>query len=160
MDGQTNFKVNHVLHDTNSFEVEKLIKNLKDRSSSGPLIIPNNLKKLLADPLSPILAHIINMSINLGYVPEIFKTGKQTPVFKDGEISVKIFWPISVCNSLSKILEKVARSRLTEHVKSCNILTPSQYGFRKKLSTIHAMINLMNDLKREVFILMLARPLI
>ena len=132
-----------VLHDTNSYEVEGLLNSLKDKSSSGPLIIPNRFIKLLASPLSPIMAHIINYSMNSGYVPDTFKSGKQTPVFKEGEISVKNFRPITVCNSLSKILEKVVRLRITEHVQSCNILSPSQYGFRKKLSTVHAMINLL-----------------
>ena len=48
-----------------------------------------------------------------------------------------------MCNSLSKILEKVVRTRIIDHVKACSILSPSQYGFRKKLSTTHAMINLL-----------------
>ena len=81
--------------------------------------------------------------MKIGYVPKIFKIGKQTPVFKDGEISVVNFRPITVCNCLSKILEKVVRIRIERHVKECNILTPSQYGFRKKLNTGHAMINLL-----------------
>ena len=128
-----------MLHDTNSFEDENFIKTLKDRSSSGPLVIPNKFIKLLASPLSLIMAHIINISLNIGYVPKILKTGKQTPVFKQGEVTVHNFRHITVCNSISKILEKVVRARLIEQVKSCNILTPSQYGFRKKLSTTHAM---------------------
>ena len=132
-----------VLHETNCYEVEELFKSLKDKSSSGPLIIPNRFIKLLATSLSPVMVHIINYSLNSGYVPNTFKTGKQTPVFKDGEVSVKNFRPITVCNSLSKILEKIVKTRITDHVKACSILSPSQYGFRKKLSTIHAMINLL-----------------
>ena len=132
-----------VLYDTNSFEIENLIKSLKDKSSPGPLVIPNKFIKMLSVPLAPVMAHIINASMRTGFVPTRFKDGKQTPVFKEGEIRVNNFRPITVCNSLSKILEKVVRTRITEHVKSCNILTPSQYGFRKKLSTAHAMINLL-----------------
>ena len=38
-------------------------------------------------------------------------------------------------------LEKVVRTRITDHVKSSYILTPSQYGFRKKNSTLHAQVD-------------------
>ena len=132
-----------VMNDTNINEVEHLINSVKDNSSSGPISIPNKFIKILAKNLSPVLTHIINSSMKIGYVPKIFKIGKQTPVFKDGEISVVNFRPITVCNCLSKILEKVVRIRIERHVKECNIVTPSQYGFRKKLNTGHAMINLL-----------------
>ena len=41
-----------VLHQTSNFEVEKLIKSLKDKSSSGPSLISNKFLQLLAGPVS------------------------------------------------------------------------------------------------------------
>ena len=49
-----------VLYETNCYEVGELFKTLKDKSSSGPLTIPNRFIKLLATPLSPVMVHIIN----------------------------------------------------------------------------------------------------
>ena len=132
-----------VLYNTNNEEVDKLILSLKDRSSPGPLVIPNRFLKLLHKPLAVVMTHIINMSMDHGYVPTKFKVGKQTPVFKSGAMKVSNFRPITVCNSLAKILEKAVRTRVMKHIKNCNILTSSQYGFRKKHSTTHAMINLL-----------------
>lgn len=132
-----------VLYNTSTEEVEKLILGLKDRSSPGPLIIPNRFLKLLVNPLSVIMQYIINTSMDIGYVPSKFKVGKQTPVFKSGTVNVTNFRPITVCNSLAKILEKAVRTRVMKHIKHCDILTDSQYGFRKKHSTTHAMINLL-----------------
>ena len=82
----------------------ELFKTLKDKSSSVPLTIPNRFIKLLATPLSPVMVHISNYSMNFGYAPKAFKTGKQTPVCKDGEVSVKKIRPITMCNNISKIL--------------------------------------------------------
>ena len=47
-----------------------------------------------------------------------------------------------MCNGLSKILAKVVRTRIIDHVKECSILSPSQYS-EKILSAIHSMINLL-----------------
>ncbi len=127
--------------DTN--EIEKLILELKDRSSPGPLIIPNRFLKYVYKPLAEIMADIINKSMIAGYVPIKFKEGKQTPVFKNGTIKVSNFRPITVCNSLAKILEKAVRTRVMKHIRNSKILTDSQFGFRKRHSTIHAMINLL-----------------
>ncbi len=131
------------LYWANDREIEKLILGLKDRSSPGPLTIPNRFLKLLSKPLALLMADIINKSMDMGYVPAKFKEGKQTPVFKNGAINVTNFRPITVCNSLAKILEKAVRTRVMKHIRNSKILTDSQYGFRKKHSTIHAMINLL-----------------
>ena len=131
------------LYDTHEFEVETLIMNLNDRSSPGPINVPNRFIKLLMKPLGKIMTFIANVSMNIGYVPLSFKIGKQTPVFKSGPVNITNFRPITVCNSLSKILEKIVRKRLMEHLKASNVLTNSQFGFRSKHSTTHAMINLL-----------------
>ena len=47
-----------------------------------------------------------------------------------------------MCSSLAKILEKVVRSRTTTYLKRIKILNNSQFGFRDKHSTNHAIINL------------------
>ena len=77
-----------------------------------------------------------------GYVPKAFKIGKQTPVHKVGDNSINNFRPITVCRSLSKILEKIVRVRVNEYITENKILNNSQFGFRSKHSTNHAMINL------------------
>ena len=130
------------LYDTNNSEVLKHITNLKNNCSSGPLTIPNRFLKIIAYPLSHLLTNIINRSMRIGYVPISFKIGKQTPVFKAGDDKIQNFRPITVCSSLSKILEKIVRERVTEYLDQYKILNNSQFGFRKKHSTNHAMINI------------------
>ena len=131
-----------VLEDTNIPEVYLHITKLKDNSSPGPVTISNKFLKLLAKPLSIELVCIINMSMRSGYVPKSLKIGKQTPIHKGGEIKVQNYRPITVCSSISKVLEKVVRDRVNKYLKRINILNNSQFGFRSKHSTNHAIINL------------------
>ena len=117
---------------------------------------PNKFLKVIAQPLSQILVTIINRSMEIGYVPNSFKVGQQTPVFKSGDVSIQNFRPITVSNSLSKILEKTVRSRIIKFIKDNKIINNSQFGFRKNHSTNHAIINLLEsslevlDLKLKV----------
>ena len=130
------------LYNTSNEEILKHLMKLKNNSSPGPIQVPNLFLKMIAKPLSAVLVDIINRSMTYGYVPRIFKIGKQTPVFKSGEVSVKNYRPITVCSNISKILEKVVRDRVIEYLKRIKLLNNSQFGFRAKHSTNHAIINL------------------
>ena len=131
-----------VLHNATNDEVLKHIMKLKNNSSSGPINVPNAFLKKIAAPLATVLADIINRSMSCGYVPKCFKVGKQTPVFKSGDISIKNYRPITVCSNISKILEKIVRDRVIEYIKRIKLLNSSQFGFRANHSTTHAIINL------------------
>ena len=131
-----------VLNETNTEEVYKYICKLKNSSSPGPSTVPNHFIKLLGEPLATVLTHIINRSMNSGHVPSSMKIGKQTPVHKGGEISISNYRPITVCSSIAKILEKVVRDRVIKYIERAKILNKSQFGFRSKHSTNHAIINL------------------
>ena len=52
--------------------------------------------------------------------------------------------PISVISQLAKLLEKCYYVRLTKFIKSKDILSNSQYGFRDGHSTAHAMLDLLS----------------
>lgn len=131
-----------VLNDTNADEVFKYIMKLKNSSSPGPVDVPNAFLKLISSPLSKMLSVIINRSMSSGHVPKSMKVGKQTPVHKGGEMIVSNFRPITVCSSVAKILEKVVRDRVMAYLDRAKILNKSQFGFRSKHSTNHAVINL------------------
>ena len=130
------------LHNTYPDDIYKLLLQLKNKSSSGPLQISNLFLKKIAHKLAAPLSVSINKSMAAGYVPNILKIGKQTPVFKSGEHCVNNFRPITVCNAFSKILEKVVRDRLSNFLESNKIINKFQFGFRPGHSTTHAIINL------------------
>ena len=131
------------LYDCNNNEITKHILQLKNRSSPGPISIPNVFLKLIADQISQPLSIAINKSLRAGYFPNLLKLGKQTPVYKTGPCTLNNYRPITVCSSFAKLLEKVVRDRLQNFLLENNILSKYQFGFRKKHSTTHATINLL-----------------
>lgn len=59
--------------------------------------------------------------------------------------SQKIFRPISLLNSLSKVLEKVLHVRILQYCDANGLLPNSQFGFRSKHSTVHALIRFFEE---------------
>jgi hypothetical protein len=102
------------------------------------------IKQFKISLFSP-LQHIINRSLVTGLFPQQIKIAKVVPLLKAGHWSLpENYRPISLLSCFSKILEKVVGKQLTSFLKYNNILSPSQYGFRKNHSTLHPMVHLMN----------------
>ena len=131
-------------YDTDPLEIFNLINKLKNSCSTGDLDVPNQFLKMLAFPLSYIITYLTNRSINSGCMPRELKIGKQTPVFKSGPNYFSNHRPITVVNSISKIIEKVVGTRFVNFLEQFALLNKKQFGFRKHHSTIHAMINLLD----------------
>jgi hypothetical protein len=91
------------------------------------------------------LRHIINRSLETGYVPQQFKIAKVIPLFKAGDRSLPDnYQPTSLLSCFTKILEKAVGRRLVSFLESNDIIPTSQFGFRKNHSMLHPMIHLMN----------------
>ena len=82
-----------------------------------------------------------------GVFPSNMKTGIIIPIYKNKDRdSIINYRPISILNSLSKILEKAASIRLINHLERNNILADSQYAYRKSRSTELAATKLVNKI--------------
>ena len=55
--------------------------------------------------------------------------------------------PISLLSSTSKILEKVIKKKMTNHIDENNILPPQQFGFRRKHNNMHPLVRINNLVK-------------
>ena len=86
------------------------------------------------------VAHLINMSLEQGAVPEVMKIAKVIPIYKAKcKESFSNYRPISLLSNISKILEKVVHKRLYSYLVKHDILYANQFGFRPKHSTINAI---------------------
>ena len=91
------------------------------------------------------LHHIFLSSLSEGLVPQQLKLAKVIPVFKSGKKdSMDNYRPISLLSCFSKIIEKIVCARLTDFLDVNNLISNSQYGFRKKHSTLHPLIHFQN----------------
>ena len=109
------------------------------------------LIKLCKAELAPILAHINNQSLLDGIFPDSLKIAKVIPIFKSGNSDlVSNYRPISILSVFSKIFEKVMHSRLQKYIFDKAILHGSQFGFRSKLSTCMALLDLLDKLSSSI----------
>lgn len=136
---------------TTADEVKNIITLLKNKASSGYDDIPTHLIKQAVAVLSHPLSYIINLSLVQGIFPDNLKIAKVIPLFKADDPSLfSNYRPISILPSFSKVYERVIFTRLLNHLNINNILYNKQYGFRKNHSTIHAIIDLLDNISQSI----------
>lgn len=132
-------------------DVTNIIRNLRGDCAVGWDGIPAKLIKLTCSTLSPIITYICNLAISTGKFPNSFKKAIVHPVYKSGERDrVSNFRPISVLPVLSKILETILNRALTSFLEANNLISDSQFGFRKNRSTEDAVGALVEHVTAEV----------
>ena len=133
---------------TSEAEILKTINSLKNTNSTGYDDFSTKFVKLSASLIAPDLAKIFNLSISTGIYPDNLKIAKVIPIFKKGDqTSVNNYRPISILSPINKIFEKILYSRLLKYIDKSNILYKYQFGFRKKHSTEHALIELVDQIR-------------
>ena len=116
---------------------------MSSKNSSGYDNISPKLIKSIAPLIVPSLTLIINQSLTTGVFPDKLKIAKVIPIYKKlDKTQIQNYRPISLLPSFSKIFEKIAYNQLYNYFLSNNLLCKSQYGFRKKHSTDHAILEL------------------
>ena len=135
---------------TDENEVLDVVNNLQNKKSPGFDGLDNFLlKKIIIEIIDP-LVFSINLSLLNGSVPNAMKCAKVIPLFKKGKRDdISNYRPISLLTSLSKILEKIVYSRLIGFFDRSNILCNSQFGFRQKHSTTHAILTLVEKITKS-----------
>lgn len=140
-----------VLQEVDSVEIEAIIMRLKNNSAPGWDNIPNDILKSSARTLIPPITHLCNLCLTSGTFPNSLKRAIVIPIHKGGDgDSVNNYRPISLLNSLSKILEKVLNKRLVDYLEKFNLISKNQYGFRRGRSTEDAVLALTDYITNQL----------
>jgi hypothetical protein len=132
-------------------EVRKEILSLANGKSHGLYSCPTQLLKYAHNIISDVLSKIFNMSISVGVYPSKLKMAKIIPIFKHGDsLDANNYRPISLLSNFNKIFEKLMCKRMESFIEASNILSSSQYGFRKAHSTQHAVLDLLNVIQTNM----------
>ena len=140
-----------VFKDCDDDEIKSIISSLNVAKSSGPNSIPTHILLLLKDDICTPLKNIFNLSLKTGQHPDILKISKTIPIYKKGSrLLVSNYRPISLLSNLNKILEKIVHSRVYSFLEDQNCIYSLQFGFRRKHSTNHALIEITETIRQAL----------
>ena len=121
-------------------EISRIIKNPKNHKSPGLDGLTAEILKVSHDVIIEKLTHLVNESLKSGTFPQVLKAARVVPIYKSDKKSIREnYRPISVLSVLSKIFERVVHERLYNFMDKNKLLYPRKFGFRSKLSPIHAL---------------------
>ena len=125
-------------------QVLSFIGSFDTSKATGLDGIGHKIIKMAANCLSPIIAGLINRSINSGSFPSQMKCAKVFPVYKGGHKSdPSNYRPISILPTISKIFEKHVNKHLMNYLNK--LIHENQSGFRQKHSCQTALVKLIDQ---------------
>merc|ERR1739842_6383 len=139
-----------ILTPISPIEVNTIIDDLKDNGNKVNTIATSVLVES-KHIVTPIICHLINLFVQQGYFPDNLKLGCITPIFKNGDKKkIKNYRPVCSLSPLSKIIEKVINNRMVDFLDDHEIISKTQFGFRKKNGTETALMNYIDHLQNEL----------
>ena len=120
----------------NAFDIERIIKNMEAKTSYSTDGISNKVIKYVSQEISGPLAHIVNLSYELNFFPDYWKTGLIKPIFKSGDQTAPgQYRPVNLLSCLSKVVEKCTSEQLYQYVIDNKIINIDQYGYMPNRNT-------------------------
>ena len=117
-------------------EIYNHLIHLKSSKAPGYDNIPPKLLIDAASVLARPLTFIMNLSMKESIFPKSLKIAKVLPLFKSGDrSSFGNYRPISILPCISKIAERVIYNQLSSYLEFNDLITSSQFGFRKRYNT-------------------------
>ena len=125
------------LHDTEltdflitNEEVEKMLKTLKTTKPPGPDGLHPRLLVELTDELVEPFQNIFTKSLTEGTLPQNWKEGNITQIFKKGLKHLPgNYRPVNLSSVACKMMEKLVRNEVMAHMTRNNLLSSLQHGF-------------------------------
>ena len=133
---------------TTEAELIRILTNSSDKTCCLDAI-PTNLIKKSASLHTPYLVAIVNNSFKEGLFPCALRTAVVRPLLKKDNLdrnTMNNYRPISNIPFISKLLEKVAVSRLVEHLSKNNLMEEYQSAYRADHSTETALLKVHHDI--------------
>ena len=137
---------------TGKTEIENVIYSLDSNKSVGPDSIPTNLLKLLKNSIFGQLSEIFNISFSSSVFLSILKTAKVIPVHKKhSKLNFSNHCPISLLSNIEKTLERFICNRMYKFSPDNNLIYSLKFGFRQKYSTVHALVSLTENVRKNLY---------
>ena len=137
-------------------QISHFLHGLSGNKATGIDKISCKIIKLAAPVISDSLTLICNQAITLSSFPDEWKIARVVPLYKNGQRNIPgNYRPISVLPVISKIMERIVHDQLYNYLTKFDLLSGTQFGFRKFHSRVSALLDCTNDwyinLDRKMF---------
>jgi len=120
------------------------LKELNPSKSPGPEGWPIAVLREVADKICTPLYIIFTKSLESSLLPDDWKVGFVTPIFKKGNRHLpNNYRPISLTSSIAKILESIVKDNIICHMFNNNLIDSNQHGFTSHKSCITQLLTAM-----------------
>ena len=149
----------HTNDDFTMDELKKSIKHLKNNKAPGPDGIPVEAIKSSPDFVLEILLKLLNKIKRQRCFPTKWGMGITTLLHKTGDTTdPNNYRPITVTNSMSKILNSILNNRLSNWISEKKLLCKEQIGFQRDsrpsdhLFVLKTLIDCHKNANKKLFI--------
>ena len=117
-------------------KLKKLLKALKIDKSPGLDGVHPRLLKETSETICRPLTILFNKSLAKRKIPDDWKRAKISAIYKKGDkCSANNYRPVSLTSVVCKVMEKIIRKHVMDHMKTNNLFSNKQYGFISGRST-------------------------
>lgn len=123
-------------------ELKHVGKALRSGKAPGIDGIPNEILKMVIEVYPEILLNAFNACLSAGEFFSDWKKQRLVLLRKGSKPldEISSFRPLCLLDTMGKLLEGLVLHRLQNHLVGLNSLSDGQYGFRKGMSTIDAIL--------------------
>lgn len=126
--------------------VLKHLKSLNTSKACGPDDCHPFFLKQCSEELYKPLSVIFQKSIESGLLPQDWKLANVSCIFKKGDRSNPgNYRPVSLTSVICKMLERIIRQNIVDHLNENGLLSDCQFGFRKNRNTILQLLSVLED---------------
>ena len=113
---------------------------------------PTYLVKECNKELLPYITHLINMSLECGQFPEIWKRAVVKPLIKKANLAAVYsnYRPVSNLSFISKLCEKVVINQLQQHIETNNLSLTLNSAYKALHSTETALLKVQTDILNSI----------
>ena len=124
-------------------KVKSILDKLDLNKSCGPDQIPAVVLKRCSPELTPVFSKLFRLINSKSTFPQSWKLANIHPISKKGDLTdPSNYRPIALTSIISKVFETIINDHIVSHLDQYSILQDTQYGFRKRRSTIDHLISI------------------
>lgn len=116
----------------------KIIADLKNKKAPGPYYITAEILKTIPKQCQPAITHVLNKYLMEAKFPDIWNTSRLVLIEKPAKNpdDEKMYRPICIMDTLSKISERLINVRLRNELEEKNALHETNLALEKDVAQL------------------------